>query len=67
MNGAAVMLYEVSAIGQKMNGMRIRQSYIGIWETLLGLATGEIYEVDPDSYDAIPEAGPRIGNPGPRL
>jgi hypothetical protein len=67
MNGAAVMLYEVSSIGQKMNGMRIRQSYIGIWETLLGLATGEIYEVDPDSYDAIPEAGPRIGNPGPRL
>lgn len=67
MNGAAVMLYEVSAIGQKMNGMLIRQSYIGIWETLLGLATGEIYEVDPDSYDAIPEAGPRIRNPGPRI
>jgi hypothetical protein len=67
MNGAAVMLYEVSAIGQKMNGMLIRQSYIGIWETLLGLATPEIYEVDPDSYDAIPEAGPRIRNPRPTI
>lgn len=67
MNGAAVMLYEVSAIGQKKNGMLIKQSYIGIWETLLGLATGEIYDVDPDVYDAIPEAGPRIGNPRPRI
>ena len=67
MNDAAVMLYEVSAIGQKMNGMLIRQSYIGIWETLLGLATGEIYDVDPAIYDAIPEAGPRISNPRPRL
>lgn len=63
MNGAAVMLYEVSAIGQKMNGMLIRQSHIGIWETLLGFASGEIYTVDPAIYDAIPEAGPRISNP----
>ncbi|BBO68139.1 hypothetical protein DSCA_20690 [Desulfosarcina alkanivorans] len=63
MNGAAVMLYEVTAIGQKKNGMLIRQSYIGIWETLLGLANGDLYDVDPDVYDTIPEAGPRIGNP----
>jgi hypothetical protein len=67
MNGAAVMLYEVTAIGQKMSGMLIKQSYIGIWETLVGLANGEVYKVDPEVYDAIPEAGPRISNPNPRL
>jgi hypothetical protein len=67
MNGAAVMLYEVIRIGQKMSGMLIKQSYIGIWETLVGLANGEIYDLDPDSYDDIPEAGPRISNPRPRI
>lgn len=63
MNGAAVMLYETTSIGQKMNGMLTKQSLIGIWETLLGLATGDVYEIDPNIYDAIPEAGPRITNP----
>lgn len=63
MNNAAVMLYETTAIGQKMNGMLTRQSLIGIWETLRGLATGEIYDIDPAIYDAIPDDGPRATNP----
>jgi hypothetical protein len=63
MNGAAVMLYETTAIGQKMNGFLTQQSLIGLWATLRGLATGEVYEIDPDIYDAIPEAGPRLSNP----
>lgn len=61
LNGAAIMLYEVRSTGQKSSGMLIRQTCIGLYGTLLGLATGEIFDVDPTIYDdIIPEAGPWI-------
>lgn len=66
MNDSAVMLYEVRGfhIGQQSSGMLTRQSYIGLYETLLGFATGEVYEIDPAFYDdEIPPAGPSIGRP----
>ena len=64
MNDAAVMLYEVRSAGQKSSGMLVQQSLIGLYETLLGFATGEVYEIDPAFYDdEIREAGPRISNP----
>jgi len=69
MNDAAIMLYEVRGqqhpyghTGQKASGLYISQSYTGLYETLLGFATGEVYEIDPDFYDEeIPPAGPRVG------
>ncbi|MBM7095745.1 hypothetical protein JSY36_08265 [Bacillus sp. H-16] len=71
LNDAAIMLYETRGqqhpdghTGQKGSGMLIQQTYIGLYETLLGLATGEIYEIDPDFYDTeIPRNSPRIGPP----
>ncbi|WP_444685261.1 M14 family zinc carboxypeptidase [Alkalicoccus luteus] len=71
LNDAAIMLYETRGqqhpdghTGQKANGMLIQQTYVGLYETLLGLATGEIYDIDPDFYDTeIPENSPRIGPP----
>lgn len=65
MNDAAVMLYETrGGIGQKSSGMLTQQSYIGLYETLLGFATGEVYEIDPVFYDdEIPPAGPSLSRP----
>ncbi|RNA67650.1 M14 family zinc carboxypeptidase [Alteribacter keqinensis] len=71
LNDAAIMLYETRGqqhpdghTGQKGSGMLIQQTYIGLYETLLGLATGEIYEIDPEFYDTeIPRNSPRIGPP----
>jgi hypothetical protein len=63
LNGSAIMLYEVRSVAQKSSGMLIRQSVVGIMETLKALADGSIYQVDPDLYDQIPPAGPRISNP----
>ena len=63
LNGSAIMLYEVRSVAQKSNGMLVRQSVLGITETLKGLADGSVYQVDPAIYDFIPPAGPRIDNP----
>ncbi|WP_158282263.1 M14 family zinc carboxypeptidase [Salipaludibacillus keqinensis] len=71
LNDAAIMLYETRGqqhpnghTGQKSSGMLIKQSYIGLFETLSGLATGEIFEIDPEFYDTeIPTYSPRIGRP----
>ncbi|SES43144.1 Zinc carboxypeptidase [Salipaludibacillus aurantiacus] len=71
MNGAAIMLYETRGqqhpyghTGQKANGQYTQQSYVGLYETLRGFATGEIYEIDPAFYDEeIPYGSPRIGRP----
>lgn len=63
LNGSAIMLYEVRSVAQKSSGMLIRQSVLGILETFKGLADGSVYDVDPDLYDQIPPAGPRISNP----
>jgi hypothetical protein len=63
LNGSAIMLYEVRSVAQKSNGMLIKQSVEGLMETFKGLADGSVYEVDPDLYDQIPPAGPRISNP----
>ncbi len=61
LNGAAVMLYEVSNLGPKMSEPLIRQSLAGIYETIKGFATGEVYDVDPNFYeDEIPECGPAV-------
>jgi hypothetical protein len=32
-------------------------------ETLKGLSDGSVFGVDPDLYDEIPPAGPRIRDP----
>ncbi|UCZ52759.1 hypothetical protein LGQ02_18540 [Bacillus shivajii] len=71
MNGAAIMLYETRGqqhpyghTGQKANGQYTQQSYVGLYETLRGFATGEIYDVDPVFYDEeIPYGSPRISTP----
>lgn len=63
LNGSAIMLYEVRSVAQKSSGMLIRQSVLGITETLKALADGSIYSVDPNIYDQIPPAGPRISDP----
>lgn len=71
MNGAAIMLYETRGqqhpyghTGQKANGQYTKQSYIGLYETLRGFATGEVYEIDPGFYDEeIPYGSPSIGRP----
>lgn len=65
LNGSAIMLYEVRTVAQKSSGMLIRQSVLGLTETLKGLADGSIAQVDPALYYAIPPAGPRISNPNP--
>ncbi|HKM38741.1 MAG TPA: M14 family zinc carboxypeptidase [bacterium] len=64
LNGAAVMLYEVSNLGPKMSEELIKQSLTGIYETIKAFATGEIYDVDPDFYEyEIPESGPAVRDP----
>jgi len=63
LNGSGIMLYEIRTAKQKSSGMLIKQTEIGVMETLKGLADGSVFDVDPDSYDEIPPAGPRIGNP----
>ncbi len=63
LNGSAIMLYEVRSAAQKSNGMLIKQSVVGLLETFKGLADGSVYDVDPDLYDQIPPAGPRISDP----
>lgn len=63
LNGSAIMLYEIRTAIQKSSGMLSKQTIIGLMETLKGLADGSISYVDPTDYDAIPPAGPRIGNP----
>ena len=63
LNGSAIMLYEVRSVGQKSNGLLTKQEIKGLMETFKGLADGSILDVDPAIYDAIPPAGPRIGNP----
>lgn len=66
LNGTAAMLFEIRGqVGQKSKGMLSRQTYIGLSETLLGLATGDVYDVDPDAYHDIPPPGPSAGNPRP--
>jgi hypothetical protein len=57
------MLYEIRTAKQKSSGMLIKQTEIGVMETLKGLADGSVFEVDPDLYDEIPPAGPRIRDP----
>lgn len=63
LNGAAIMLYETRSAGQKSNGMLTRQLIVGLRATLVGLVDGTISQVDPEHYNDIPPAGPRIGNP----
>lgn len=69
LNGAAIMLYELRGgsiydTGQKQNGMFVKQTYTGLYETLKAFVTGEVYEIDPNFYDdVIPRGGPRIRNP----
>jgi hypothetical protein len=63
LNGSGIMLYELRSVTQKSSGMLIKQEIIGLMETLKGLADGSVFEVDPDLYDEIPPAGPRIRDP----
>jgi len=69
LNGAAIMLYELRGgsiydTGQKANGLFIKQTYDGLYETLKAFVTGEVYDIDPAFYDnEIPGSGPRITNP----
>jgi hypothetical protein len=63
------MLYEIRGgsiydTGQKANGMFVKQTYDGLYETLKAFVTGEVYDIDPAFYDnEIPGSGPRIRNP----
>jgi len=70
--GSAIMLYELRSAGGvlgaqqsslKSNGMLIRQEITGLRAMLVGLASGEIWNVDPQHYYDILPAGPFIFNP----
>jgi len=61
LNDAAIMLYETRWTGQLASGRYIKQSYIGLYETLLGFATGEVHDIDPAYYDdEVPPVGPSV-------
>ncbi|KAB2336173.1 hypothetical protein F7731_11785 [Cytobacillus depressus] len=68
LNGTPTMLYEIRGgsnydTGQKASGMMIKQTYEGLYETLKGFITGEVYQADPKVYDNIPVFGPVVKNP----
>ncbi|GAB3253988.1 M14 family zinc carboxypeptidase [Arthrobacter pigmenti] len=42
------------SLGQKARGKSIRQNVLAMKELLLGMATGEVQEVDPETWDEIP-------------
>ncbi|MFS0864562.1 M14 family zinc carboxypeptidase [Fredinandcohnia sp. 179-A 10B2 NHS] len=68
LNGTPTMLYEIRGgsnydTGQKASGMMIKQTYDGLYETLKGFVTGEVYQADPAVYDSIPVFGPVVDNP----
>lgn len=42
------------SLGQKARGKSIRQNVLAMKELLLGMATGEVQEVDPNTWDEIP-------------
>ncbi len=54
LNDAAIMLFEVRGIGQKALGYRTQLDYVGVMAILNALATGELYEADPNLYYDIP-------------
>lgn len=65
LNGAAIMLYEfrgfaTQTTGQAASGFAIEQAYTGMYETLKGFSTGEVYEIDEELYyTEIPYWGDR--------
>ena len=55
-----VIFFETSgnnqSLGQKGRGKLIRQNVLAVKETLLGMATGETLQEDPDRWEEIPHA-----------
>jgi hypothetical protein len=44
------------SLGQKARGKSVRQNVLAVKELLLGLATGEVQQEDPERWDEIPHA-----------
>ncbi|MBY5163137.1 hypothetical protein [Salsipaludibacter albus] len=63
LNGTAGMLMEIRGqVGQKSNGMLTSQVTRGV-TALSGMATGEVYDVDPQAYFDIPHQAPAPATP----
>jgi len=42
------------SLGQKSNGYLTKQNYLGLKAFLYGIATGEVYNIDPNHWEDIP-------------
>lgn len=58
LNGSGAVLFEVrgqtQSMGQKMKGQLVKTVERGLNGILQSVASGEVYEIDPEAYDRIP-------------
>lgn len=58
LNGSGAVLFEVrgqtQSMGQKMRGQLVKTVETGLNGILEAVATGEVYNIDPEEYDQIP-------------
>lgn len=66
LNGSGAVLYEVrgqtQTLGQKYREQLTKTVYFGLEGMLSSIATGQVDNLDPAAYDAIPPRGPSIGD-----
>ncbi|OYD06658.1 M14 family zinc carboxypeptidase [Paludifilum halophilum] len=59
LNGSGTVLFEVrgqtQSMGQKMRGQLVKAVKTGLEGILDSVATGDVYEIDPEEYEHIPE------------
>lgn len=58
LNGSGTVLFEVrgqtQSMGQKKKGQLVKAVETGLYGILNGVATGSVYDLDPEEYDDIP-------------
>ncbi|WP_413229853.1 M14 family zinc carboxypeptidase [Halobacillus litoralis] len=58
LNGSGTVLFEVTgqtqSYGQKKIGQLVEAVETGVYGIIKGVATGDVYEINPDEYDEIP-------------
>nr|WP_258936113.1 MULTISPECIES: M14 family zinc carboxypeptidase [Prauserella salsuginis group] len=66
LNGSGAVLFEVrgqtQTLGQKYREQLVRTVYTGLDGMLSSLSSGQVDNLDPAAYDAIPPRGPSIGD-----
>ncbi|MBB3051725.1 hypothetical protein FHS23_002754 [Prauserella isguenensis] len=66
LNGSGAVLFEVrgqtQTLGQKYREQLVRTVYTGLDGILSSVASGQVDNLDPAVYDAIPPRGPSIGD-----